>query len=119
GIAFQIQRCSNAAKFAAVRVAGVANEVMEDDEATFAQLYARIDKTVAFLQGVPAESFTGTEETEVVLKGPVQEHKFSGLGYVQQYALPNFFFHESMAYAILRKEGVPVGKLDFLLGGSM
>ncbi|KAK5124452.1 hypothetical protein LTR85_001669 [Meristemomyces frigidus] len=113
-----VQMCSNLSKFVAVRVAGVANEAMEDDETTFEQLYARIDKTIAFLQKVEAKDFEGKEEVEVVVKGRSQEWKFTGLSYVQQWVLPNFFFHESMAYAILRNQGVPVGKLDYLMNGS-
>lgn len=128
---FQIQTCSNTAKFVPVRVAGVENVAMEDNETTFEQLYERIDKTVAFLKSANAKDFEGKEGVEITL---MQKFKFNGtlsLGrflqekfdadsfhpgssYLQLYATPNFYFHESMAYAILRKEGVPVGKLDFL-----
>lgn len=130
---FQIQTCSNTAKFAVVRVAGAENQVMEDTETTFEQLYERIEKTVAILKGANAKDFEGKEGVEVTV---MEKYKFTGtffllihqicsgeaeadlpfpgLSYLQTYVTPNFYFHESMAYAILRKEGVPLGKLDYL-----
>ena len=110
----QIQRASDAAKFAAVRVTGMENVPMADDEASFAELYARIEKTVALLKSVPQNAMDGKEEVEVVLKtqnGPVE---FTGRSYILNFAIPNFFFHATTAYAILRHKGVPVGKMDYL-----
>lgn len=85
---------------------------MEDNETTFEQFYKRLEKTIDVLKGAKREDFEGKEDAEVsMLNG---KFKFSGLTYVQSYGLPNFFFHVTTAYAILRKEGVPVGKLDYL-----
>ncbi len=112
----QVQRATDSAKFAAVRVGQVANLVMPDEEKTFDDLQARLARTIDFLQAVPADSMDGREEAEIVLdmrSGPVT---FTGTSYLQVFALPNVYFHATTAYAILRHKGVPVGKLDFLGG---
>ncbi|TKA23609.1 hypothetical protein B0A50_07443 [Salinomyces thailandicus] len=111
---FQIQACSNSSKGTAVRVAGVENVMMEDNETTFPQLYERIAKTLDFLKKVDAGAFEGKEDSEVVLSTGAGDFQFTGMTYIQKFALPNFFFHETMAYAVLRNAGVPVGKFDFL-----
>lgn len=115
-LTFQIQTCSNTAKGICHRVGGFEEVKMEDNETTFEQLYNRIDRTLEVLKQAEAkpEAFAGKEESEVVMKAGEREFKFTGLGYVQKFALGNFFFHETTAYNILRKEGVPVGKMDFL-----
>nr|OQO30294.1 hypothetical protein B0A51_03120 [Rachicladosporium sp. CCFEE 5018] len=115
---FQIRSCSDTAKGVLVRLAGHEPVVMEDNEQTFAELYARIDKTLALFDDVKPEEFEGKEGIEVVIKRRLGDFKTTGLGLLQQFALPNFYFHEGMAYALLRKEGVQIGKLDFLAGGS-
>ncbi|KKX32039.1 DUF1993 domain-containing protein [Rhizobium sp. LC145] len=110
----QIQRASDSAKFAAVRVAGIENVPMADEEASFAELHARIEKTVALLKSIPQNAMDDKEGMEVVLKthsGPVE---FTGKSYILNFAIPNFFFHVTTAYAILRHKGVPVGKMDYL-----
>jgi hypothetical protein len=114
----QIQRCSDSAKGCALRLGGLENVSFPDEEATFDEMLARIDKTVAFLKSVPREAIDGKEEAEVVLKLPNTELKFTGLSYVLDFALPNFFFHETVAYALLRANGAPIGKVDFLSGGG-
>jgi hypothetical protein len=114
----QIQRCSDSAKGCAVRLGGMENVSFPDEETTFDQLLARIDKTVDFLKSVPREAIDGKEEAEVVLKLPNTELKFTGISYVLDFALPNFFFHETVAYALLRANGAPIGKVDFLSGGT-
>jgi uncharacterized protein len=114
GLIFQIQRISDTAKGTAVRVGKVEPVAMEDHETTFAELQARIAKTIEFLETVDPKSMDGMEDGEVIMKWRGGERKFSGREYVFKYAIPNFYFHLCMAYAILRKEGVPVGKLDYL-----
>ena len=114
----QIQRCSDSAKGCAVRLGGIENVSFPDEEATFDEMLARIDKTVAFLNTVPREAIDGKEEADVVLTFPTATLNFKGLGYVLDFALPNFFFHETVAYALLRANGAPVGKTDFLAGGG-
>ena len=114
----QIQRCSDSAKGCAVRLGGLENVSFPDDEATFDEMLARIDKTVAFLKAVPREAIDGKEEADVVLAFPSITLNFKGLGYVLDFALPNFFFHETVAYALLRANGAPIGKTDFLSGGG-
>ena len=111
---FQIQRVSDTAKGAAVRVAGAENVAMEDTEKSFEDLQTRISRTIDFLNGVDKGAFEGKETAEVVLKLRSGDRKFTGETYFLKYALPNFYFHVTAAYAILRHKGVPVGKIDFL-----
>jgi len=113
-LTFQIQRISDTAKGCAVRVAKIEPVAMEDNETTFPELQARITKTIEVLEKVDPKSMDGMEDGEVVLKVRDGEKKLTGRNYVLNYAIPNFYFHLCMAYAILRKEGVPVGKADYL-----
>lgn len=110
----QIQRASDTAKFVPVRLGQVENVPMDDNEATFADLHARIEKTVAFLKGVDPASMADREEAEVVLKTRNGSTSFTGRSYVLGFAVPNFHFHVTTAYAILRHKGVPLGKMDYL-----
>lgn len=112
----QVQRASDAAKLAAVRLGQVENVAMADDEASFADLQDRIARTVAFLETVPAAAINGREDAEISIVLPTRTLSFTGLAYAQGFALPNFYFHETMTYALLRMKGVPVGKRDFLGG---
>jgi uncharacterized protein len=112
----QIQRASDAAKGAMVRIGGVANVAMEDNEATFDDLKARIAKTIEFVKSVPADAINGQEGREVVLTFPSGELKFDAMSYLLGFAHPNFYFHVTTAYDILRMKGVPIGKRDFLGG---
>ncbi|CAK4031708.1 Hypothetical predicted protein [Lecanosticta acicola] len=84
-----------------------------DDDKSFADLYARLESAIAQLKTAKKAEFAAPEATCKVQAGP-REFDFNNLAYVQNFALPNFFFHSQTAYLILRKEGVPVGKLDFL-----
>jgi hypothetical protein len=111
---FQIQRISDTAKGCAVRVGKVEPVPMEDNETTFPELQARIAKTIEVLEKVDPKSMDGMEDAEVVMKVRAGEKKFTGRNYVLNFAIPNFYFHLCTAYAILRKEGVPVGKADYL-----
>jgi uncharacterized protein len=107
---FQVQTVCNTAKFLAVRVGGVENVPMADDETTFPQLHERITRTLELLKGVSRETIDGKEGVEVVFRNM----KFTGLSYSTTFAIPNFYFHLVTAYAILRNKGVPIGKLDYL-----
>ncbi|KXF79483.1 hypothetical protein ATN84_01990 [Paramesorhizobium deserti] len=110
----QIQRASDTAKFVPVRVGGVENVAMEDDEASFDDLQARIAKTVAFLKAVPADAMDGREAAEVELRTGQGAKTFTARDYVLGFAIPNFFFHVTTAYALLRHKGVPIGKMDYI-----
>ncbi|RYE01778.1 MAG: DUF1993 domain-containing protein [Sphingomonadales bacterium] len=112
----QIQRVSDGAKLAVARLAEVQGPAMPDTEASFAELQARIAATVDFIKSVPRERIDGREDAEIVLKLPNTELKFTGRSYVTGFALPNFYFHVTTAYALLRMKGVPVGKRDYLGG---
>ncbi len=107
---FQIQTVSNTAKFISVRIAGAENVPMEDKEETFGELQARITKTIEFLNAVKREDFDGKEDVEVSMR----DYRFTGVGYLTTFALPNFYFHATTAYGILRMKGVDIGKLDFM-----
>ena len=113
---FQIQTASDTAKGCAARLAGIEAPSMPDTETTFAELQTRIAKTVAFLESVKPEQLAGAENREVVLKFPSGEMKFTGKDYVTGFALPNFYFHVTTAYALLRSNGIEIGKRDFLGG---
>ena len=110
----QIQMVTDTAKFVAVRVGQVETEPWADDEASFDDVHARVTKAIAFLQNAPAAGFEGREDAKVLLTTPSGDIPFTGNTYVYGFAIPNFYFHLSMAYALLRMKGVPIGKLDFL-----
>ena len=105
--------CDNA-KGAVARLAGVDIPKHEDTEQTFAELKARIAKTVAFAQSIPPERIDGSEDREIVLKLGGNEVKFNGMQYLLGFALPNFYFHVVTAYDILRHNGVEIGKRDYI-----
>jgi hypothetical protein len=113
---YQVQRASDAAKFTAARLGQVESVSMPDEETSFAELQARIARTVDFLKSVPADAINGREGAEIVIKLPNRSFEMSGLAYAQGFAMPNFYFHSTMTYALLRMKGVPVGKMDFLGG---
>ena len=110
----QIQLASDSAKGAVARLTGTDNPSMADTETSFAELKARIDATVAFIGSADETAFEGGENRDVVLKFPGGEQHFKGGAYLTGFALPNFFFHVSMAYALLRAAGVEIGKRDYL-----
>lgn len=112
----QIQRASDTSKGFAVRVGQVANVAMADNEASFDELQERIAKTVRFLEAVPRSAIDGREDVAVLLKVGSNELHFTGQTYALTFAVPNFFFHVTTAYALLRQHGVPIGKRDFLGG---
>lgn len=110
----QIQIACDTAKGAAARLAGVEIPKHEDTEATIPELKARVVKTLAFIRTIKPEQLQGAETREVTLQFPQSTLKFTGLNYLTNFVLPNFFFHMTMAYALLRKNGVELGKRDFL-----
>jgi hypothetical protein len=115
-LAQQVQSASDGAKACAARLAGIDVPPMPDTETTFPELKERIAKTIAFLNSVTPDKLKGAEDREVVLKFPNAEMKFSGRDFAAGFALPNFFFHVTTAYAILRYKGIAIGKRDFLGG---
>jgi hypothetical protein len=110
----QVQIASDSAKFCISRLAGIEPPKFEDTEATFDELYARIDKTIAFLKGIDATQIEGTESRPVTLTMRTGNIEFEGMNYLLHFALPNFFFHTTTAYDILRHNGVELGKFDYL-----
>ena len=110
----QVQVACDTAKGAVARLAGVEVPKHEDTEQTFADLKARIAKTIDFINSIKPAQVDGSEEKEVVLKMRSGEVKFKGMQYLLGHALPNFYFHSTAAYAILRHCGVQIGKRDFL-----
>ncbi|KAM3415872.1 hypothetical protein BST61_g9374 [Cercospora zeina] len=112
-LTFQIQTCCNTAKAVLPRIGGETPVSVEDNEKTFADFYARIDSTVRLLRAAKQENFIDADVKCNVKLGK-QEIQMGALEYLQKFALPNFFFHFTTAYNILRREGVQVGKLDYL-----
>jgi uncharacterized protein len=113
-LARQVQIACDAAKGAVARLAGVEIPKHEDTEKTFAELRERIDRTLAFIDSVPAAKLDGSETREVTVKMRGKDVVFGGLPYLLGFALPNFYFHVVTAYNILRHNGVEIGKSDFL-----
>ena len=113
----QVQIASDNAKGCVARLAGVEIPRFEDNEKSLAELKERIAKTLAFIQSVPAEKFAGAEERAIELPRRNRDPlKFTGEDYLRHYALPNFFFHVTTTYALLRPAGVDVGKPAYLRG---
>lgn len=110
----QVQIACDTAKGASARLAGLEVPKHEDSEVTFAELKARITKTLAFVNGIPAAAFAGSEDRTVALPMRKQTLEFPGRTYLFEHALPNLFFHVTTAYAILRHNGVEIGKGDYL-----
>ncbi|HVZ29058.1 MAG TPA: DUF1993 domain-containing protein [Asticcacaulis sp.] len=110
----QVQIVTDTAKGAAARLGGVDVPSYADTEATFAELQARLQKTIDFVKSVKPEGFNESEGRQIVLKFPSSTQEFTGLAYLTGYVIPNMFFHLTTAYAILRHNGMPLGKTDFL-----
>ncbi|HEY6643889.1 DUF1993 domain-containing protein [Povalibacter sp.] len=114
----QVQIASDAAKGAVARLANIEPPKFEDTEATLAELVARVEKTIDFIKSVKREQIDGSEDREIIIKTPRGELNFKGLVFLRHWALPNFFFHVTTTYNLLRHAGVDVGKLDYL-GGTL
>ncbi|MHB8529645.1 MAG: DUF1993 domain-containing protein [Caulobacteraceae bacterium] len=112
----QVQIASDTAKGAAARLAGMEAPSWPDEEASFAELEARIAKTLNYLKGFTAERMEGAQSRQITLKTQEGEMTLDGQSFLFGFALPNFFFHLTCAYAILRHNGVDIGKRDFLGG---
>ena len=110
----QVQIACDTAKFAVARIAGIEAPKFEDNETTVAELRERIRKTIDFVASVPADKLVGSEERDVVVPRRDGSVTYKAEAYLKTNVLPNFFFHITTAYALLRHNGVDVGKGDYL-----
>ena len=113
-LAKQIQIACDSPKLCLARLSGVSAPVNDDSETTIAELQQRIADTLAYLASIPRDKVDGQEAREVTLTFPGGEMKFLGQAYVTGFAMPNFYFHLSTAYGLLRRAGVPLGKRDYM-----
>jgi hypothetical protein len=115
----QILIACDAVKNGVARISGVEAPKFDDTETTLAELKARIEKTLAFLGSVPAATLDGTETKEITFpSGRDATRTMQAEAYLKHWMLPNLFFHVTMAYAILRHNGVNLGKIDYLVGAA-
>lgn len=113
----QVQIACDLAKNACARLAGLEPPRFEDNEKTIEELRARIARTIEYIKGIPTSALEGSEDRDIrIPAGPDKFLDFKGLDFVQRWAIPNVFFHITTAYAILRHNGVEIGKRDFLGG---
>jgi hypothetical protein len=117
-LARQVQIATDIVKGAAARLAGAEVPRWDDNETTFAELQARIGKTIAFVQGFSAAQIDGSETRDIEFRLAGREARFKGLRYLLDFVLPNLYFHAATTYAILRHNGVEIGKMDFLGAGG-
>lgn len=111
----QVQIAADFAKSVTARLAGVDIPVYEDNETCFEALQARIEKTLLFISSIKPEEINGSEEREIITRpGTPKEKKFNGQSYLLHYGLPQFFFHVTTAYDILRNQGIEIGKKDYM-----
>ncbi len=111
----QVQIAADFAKGVTARLAGMDVPAYEDNETTFEELQSRISDTINFISNVPSSRFEGSEEREIITReGTPKEKRFTGQNYLLHYGLPQFFFHITTAYDILRNKGVEVGKKDYM-----
>jgi hypothetical protein len=115
----QIQTAADNAKGASARLAGVEIPRFSDNETTIDELKTRIRKTLDFMAGLDRRAFEGAEDRDITLMMSGRERVMKGKAYLLTHALPNFFFHITTAYAILRHNGVELGKRDFMTGQSV
>jgi uncharacterized protein len=115
----QVLIACDAAKLGVARISGMEAPKFEDTEATFGELKARIQKTLDYLQSVPASAMDGSEERQITFPaGRDRTLTMTAQAYLTTWALPNFFFHVTTAYNILRHNGVDLGKADYRVGGA-
>jgi hypothetical protein len=110
----QVQIASDTAKGVVARLAGVEIPAYEDTETTLAELKARIAKTIAFVQTFTPAQIDGTEDREIITRRGEKETRYTGMQFLLGHAIPNIHFHVTTAYAILRHNGVEIGKRDYL-----
>jgi len=113
-LAGQIQRASDTSKFALERISGIGSPKLEDNEKTFVELLARVERTADYIGAIPEAQIDGTETNRIELKLRDFNPVFTGASYLLSFAVPNFYFHVTTAYDILRHKGVPLAKLDYL-----
>ncbi len=109
-----VQIATDHAKGATARLAGVEPPRFADDEKTFDELDQRIARTIDYISGIPAGEIEGSSDRPILLKLGKSELEFKGKSYLLTFALPNFFFHVTTAYGILRHRGIDIGKSDYL-----
>jgi len=114
----QVQIACDMAARGAARLAGVEPASFEDNETTLEQVYARIEKAIAYVQGFKAEQIDGSEQRPIHLKMRSGEMNFSGQEYLFGFTLPNLYFHCTTTYVILREAGAELGKTDFIAGAQ-
>lgn len=110
----QVQLACDFARGTGARLAGLEPPAHEDTEQSFAELVSRVDRTLEYLRTLKAQQIDGSESREIVRPIRGEPKKFTGINYLLQFALPNFFFHVTTAYAILRHSGVEIGKTDYI-----
>jgi hypothetical protein len=110
----QVQIATDMVKSAAARLSGTEIPKYEDNETTIAQLKARIASVLAFANSIDVAKFTGSEDRDIVVPQRSGDRRFKGLNYLRDYVLPNLYFHVTTTYAILRHNGVELGKNDFI-----
>jgi hypothetical protein len=110
----QVQIATDMARGCAARLAGGEPPKEEDNETTLAGLLARVERTLAFLATLKPEQFAGAETREITRPVRGQPKTFTGVNYLQRFIVPNFYFHATTVYAILRHNGVALGKADFI-----
>jgi hypothetical protein len=113
----QVQIACDMAARGAARLAGMEPASFEDNETTLEQLYARIEKVIAYIKGFTAAQFDGSETRAIELKTRNGDMKFSGQDYLLTFIIPNLYFHCTTTYVILREAGAELGKTDFIAGG--
>ena len=110
----QVQIACDTAKGVVARLSGMEIPVYEDNEKTLAELKTRIAKTIAFIRTVTPGQIDGTEDKEIVIKRGDKEARYKGMQFLLGHAVPNFYFHVTTAYNILRHNGIEIGKRDYL-----
>jgi len=110
----QVQVASDFARRTAARLAGREPLALEDNEKTFDELIARLDRSIEYARSIPAGEIDGSEAREIVFPVRGQPKRLTSMSYLCDFALPNFFFHVTTAYAILRHNGVEIGKADYI-----
>ena len=110
----QIQITCDGAKFCVARLAGIDGPKFDDTETTLAELRERVNATAAFIESVPAAKIDGSEDKDITIPRRDGSMTMKGEAYLKHYAMPNFYFHITTAYALLRHNGVEIGKMDYL-----
>jgi len=113
-LSVQVQIAADFARGTAARLAGVEPAKIEDNERTFAELIARVNASIAYVKTITAAQLEGSETRTVTRTIRGNQLEFTGLDYLLRFALPNFYFHLTTTYAILRHNGLDIGKMDYL-----